>query len=48
MAIGLLSQFGYCARIMVGGQRVIPMIKLRMGEASELADIGGILDISYV
>jgi len=47
-AVGLLSQFGDRARIMAGGQSVIPTIKLRMGEASELVDIGRILDISYV
>jgi aerobic carbon-monoxide dehydrogenase medium subunit len=47
-ALALLSQFGTEARIMAGGQSVIPMMKLRMGEASELVDIGRLPDLSYV
>ena len=47
-AIGLLSRFGNDARIMAGGQSVIPMMKLRVGEASELVDIGRLPDLSYV
>ncbi|MEH6581836.1 MAG: xanthine dehydrogenase family protein subunit M [Halioglobus sp.] len=47
-AVGLLTQYGDDARIMAGGQSVIPMMKLRMGEASELIDIGRLPDLSYV
>lgn len=44
-AAELLSQFGDRARIMAGSQSVIPMIKPRMREASELVDIGRIPDL---
>ncbi|MFK8050578.1 MAG: xanthine dehydrogenase family protein subunit M [Halioglobus sp.] len=47
-AVGLLAHFGDDARIMAGGQSVIPMMKLRMGEASELVDIGRLPNLSYV
>ncbi len=47
-AIGLLKHFGDDARIMAGGQSVIPMMKLRMGEANELVDIGRLPDLSYI
>lgn len=47
-AVGLLAHFGDEARIMAGGQSVIPMMKLRMGEASELVDIGRLPNLSYV
>lgn len=47
-AAELLSQFGDRARIMGGSQSVIPMIKLRMREASELVDIGRIPDFSSI
>jgi carbon-monoxide dehydrogenase medium subunit len=47
-AVGLLTKFGDHARIMAGGQSVIPMMKLRMGEASELVDIGRLPGLSYV
>lgn len=47
-AVGLLTHFGDDARIMAGGQSVIPMMKLRMGEASELVDIGRLPNLSYV
>ncbi|MFT6366046.1 MAG: carbon-monoxide dehydrogenase medium subunit [Halioglobus sp.] len=46
--MGLLTKFGNDARIMAGGQSVIPMMKLRMGDASELVDIGRLPDLSYV
>ena len=47
-AIGLLGKFGDEASIMAGGQSLIPMMKLRMGNACEVIDIGRLPDLSFV
>lgn len=39
-AIGLMAKFGDDARVIAGGQSLIPMLKLRVGDMDELIDIG--------
>ena len=47
-AIKLLARFGDEAKLMAGGQSLIPMMKLRVGEMSELIDIGQLPDLSHI
>ena len=47
-AIGLLARHGDEARLLAGGQSLIPMMKLRMGEQSAVVDIGRLPDLSYI
>ena len=47
-AIALLSRFGDDASIMAGGQSLIPMLKMRIGEMAELVDIGHLPDLNHI
>jgi carbon-monoxide dehydrogenase medium subunit len=39
-AIGLLTKYGEGAKVLSGGQSLLPLLKLRLGSASHLVDIG--------
>src|SRR5499427_4322038 len=39
-AIGLLSKYGEGAKVLSGGQSLLPILKLRLGSAGHLVDIG--------
>src|SRR5499427_7762628 len=39
-AIGLLSKYGEGAKVLSGGQSLLPLLKLRLGSAGHLVDIG--------
>jgi len=41
-AIALLSRFGDSAKVISGGQSLLPLLKLRLGAAEHLVDIGRI------
>jgi len=41
-AIGLLSRYGDSAKVLSGGQSLLPLLKLRLGSAGHLVDIGRI------
>ncbi|MFQ5660246.1 MAG: FAD binding domain-containing protein [Gammaproteobacteria bacterium] len=47
-AITLLSELGEGARPLAGGQTLIPILKLRMDEPSDLVDIGRLPDLRYL
>lgn len=47
-AISLLQQYGQEAKILSGGQSLIPMMKLRLARPSYLVDINRIEGLSYV
>lgn len=47
-AIKLMSQTGDEATLLAGGQSLIPMMKLRMGEFRHVVDIGKLTDLSRV
>lgn len=47
-AIALLERHGGDAKILAGGQSLIPMLKLRLAEPSFLIDINRIPDLAYV
>src|SRR5271169_386190 len=47
-AIGLLQQYGDDAKILSGGQSLIPMMKFRLARPAYLVDINRISGLSYI
>jgi carbon-monoxide dehydrogenase medium subunit len=47
-AIALLSRFGESAKVISGGQSLLPLLKLRLGAAEHLVDIGRIPGLEYL
>ena len=47
-AIALLKQHGDEAKVLSGGQSLLPLLKLRLGAASHLVDIGRIPGLEYI
>ena len=47
-AIGLLGQYGEQAKVLSGGQSLLPLLKLRLGFATHLVDIGRIPGLEYI
>jgi len=47
-AVALLAQYGDGAKVISGGQSLLPMLKLRVGQASHLVDIGRIPGLEYI
>jgi carbon-monoxide dehydrogenase medium subunit len=47
-AIGLMAELGEDAQAIAGGQSLIPMMKLRVGTAPEIIDIGRLPNLDYI
>jgi carbon-monoxide dehydrogenase medium subunit len=47
-AIGLLQQHGDDAKVLSGGQSLLPLLKLRLASAAHLVDIGRIPGLEYI
>ncbi|MGH9199051.1 MAG: FAD binding domain-containing protein, partial [Acidimicrobiia bacterium] len=47
-AIELLSQHGEDAKLIAGGQSLLPLMKLRLARPSVLIDIGRVPGLSYI
>jgi len=47
-ALGLLGQLGDEAKIMSGGQSLLPLLKLRLARPTHVIDIGGIAGLDYI
>src|SRR6516164_1109504 len=47
-AIGMLEQHGEAAKILSGGQSLIPMMKFRLARPAYLIDINRIAGLSYI
>ena len=47
-AIALLQKLGPDAKILAGGQSLIPLMKLRMSAPKHVIDINGVKDLSYI
>ncbi|MBI4544587.1 MAG: xanthine dehydrogenase family protein subunit M [Gemmatimonadetes bacterium] len=47
-AIALLEQHGDEAKVLSGGQSLLPLLKLRLGWATQLVDIGRIPGLEYI
>src|SRR5207253_1653969 len=47
-AVALLSRYGEGAKVLSGGQSLLPLLKLRLGHAEHLVDIGRIPGVEYI
>jgi carbon-monoxide dehydrogenase medium subunit len=47
-AVALLGKYGEDAKVLSGGQSLLPLLKLRLGSAGHLVDIGKIPDLEYI
>ena len=47
-ALSLLQKSGENAKVLAGGQSLIPVMKLRLGQPSHLIDLNGIDGLSYI
>lgn len=47
-ALALLAELGPDARILAGGQSLIPMMKLRLAMPEHLIDINGVTELGYI
>lgn len=47
-AIGMLAQYREDAKVLSGGQSLLPLLKLRLGSAGHLVDIGRIPGLEYI
>ena len=47
-AVALLKQHGPDAKILAGGQSLIPLMKLRLASPKHLIDVNGIRELSYI
>jgi carbon-monoxide dehydrogenase medium subunit len=47
-AVALLTKLGDSAKVLSGGQSLLPLLKLRLGQASHLVDIGRIPGLEYI
>lgn len=47
-AVRLLDRFGGDAKVLAGGQSLLPLLKLRLAEPKALVDINRIRDLAYV
>ncbi|HMF10295.1 MAG TPA: FAD binding domain-containing protein, partial [Thermoanaerobaculia bacterium] len=47
-AVDLLQRHGEGAKVLSGGQSLLPLLKLRLGSAAHLVDIGRIPGLEYI
>jgi len=47
-AVALLGRYRDDAKILSGGQSLLPLLKIRLGQAAHLVDIGRIPDLEYI
>jgi len=47
-ALALLTKYGDEAKVLSGGQSLLPLLKLRLGQAAHLVDIGRIPGLEYI
>ncbi|MDH3672434.1 MAG: xanthine dehydrogenase family protein subunit M [Gammaproteobacteria bacterium] len=47
-AMALLARYGEAAKVLSGGQSLLPLLKLRLGYADHLVDIGRVPGLEYI
>ena len=47
-ALALLERCGDGAKLLAGGQSLLPLLKLRLGMVTDLVDISGISGLEYI
>jgi carbon-monoxide dehydrogenase medium subunit len=46
--VSLLREHGDDAKLLAGGQSLVPLMKLRLSDANKLIDLGRVTDLSYI
>ncbi|HEY8414471.1 MAG TPA: xanthine dehydrogenase family protein subunit M [Thermaerobacter sp.] len=47
-ALRLLAEYGDEAKLLAGGQSLVPLLNLRLARPAHLIDIGGLIELAYV
>ena len=47
-ALGYLAEYGYDAKVLAGGQSLVPMMNFRLAQPSILVDINNIKELSFI
>jgi CO/xanthine dehydrogenase FAD-binding subunit len=47
-ALGLLGQFGDDAKVLAGGQSLVPLLNFRLAAPARLIDVNGLGDLAYI
>jgi len=47
-AVALMKEYGDSAKVLSGGQSLLPLLKLRLGQVGHLVDIGRIPGLEYI
>ncbi|MCJ7566303.1 MAG: FAD binding domain-containing protein, partial [Anaerolineales bacterium] len=47
-ALGHLTEYGYDAKILAGGQSLIPMMNFRLAQPSVLVDLNKLAELSFI
>ncbi|HME90377.1 MAG TPA: FAD binding domain-containing protein, partial [Myxococcaceae bacterium] len=47
-AIGLLQRYRGEAKVLSGGQSLLPLLKLRLGQVAHVVDIGRVPGLEYI
>ena len=47
-ALGLLGAHGFDAKVLAGGQSLVPLMNFRLARPAQLIDINGIAELDYV
>src|SRR6187401_3748974 len=47
-ALEALAEFGYDAKLLAGGQSLIPTMNFRLAQPAVLVDLNGIADLGYI
>ena len=47
-ALSLMDKYGYDAKLLAGGQSLIPMMNFRLAQPSVLVDLNNISDLAFI
>jgi carbon-monoxide dehydrogenase medium subunit/6-hydroxypseudooxynicotine dehydrogenase subunit alpha len=47
-ALGLLAEYGYEAKVLAGGQSLVPLLNFRLARPERLVDLNGVQELDYL
>src|SRR5438477_7253158 len=47
-ALGLLAEHGYDAKVLAGGQSLVPLLNFRLARPERLIDLNGVAELDYL
>src|SRR5438477_9333806 len=47
-ALGLLAEHGYDAKVLAGGQSLVPLLNFRLARPERLVDLNGVEELDYL